>query len=127
MYNSERYASDYAVCQGMQRAFEDLLIEYKVRAQAPPYASAPCTSTHTHIRTLLPTGIVHRRTGIDQRGTPAQTEAQTLRRKQVAHIHTRIVMYAWTYAWLLRSSIGATPVTICLCGPLPCRYARADW
>ena len=30
MYNSERYPDDYAVCEGMQRAFEDLLLEYKV-------------------------------------------------------------------------------------------------
>ena len=34
MYNSERYPSDFAVCEGMQRAFEDLLREYKVRAVA---------------------------------------------------------------------------------------------
>ena len=36
MYNSERYPSDYAVCQGMQAAFEDLLIDYKVRNEKRP-------------------------------------------------------------------------------------------
>eukprot|EP00160_Parvularia_atlantis_P016812 Unigene5513_Nuclearia_a/m.16872 Unigene5513_Nuclearia_a/g.16872 ORF Unigene5513_Nuclearia_a/g.16872 Unigene5513_Nuclearia_a/m.16872 type:complete len:592 (-) Unigene5513_Nuclearia_a:51-1826(-) len=30
MYNSEKYASDYRVCEGMQAAFEDLLVKYDV-------------------------------------------------------------------------------------------------
>ncbi len=59
MYNSENYTDDYAVCQGMQRAFDALLHEYQVDLMVVGHYHSVEVTLPVYQDRADPTGTVH--------------------------------------------------------------------